>query len=80
LSQGTEAMLAENRAFDEETSMGHRPERQLRWLERVERELALTQRWAFVRPRPDGSRRDGEIRGLQPDATAPYLEAGKDVR
>lgn len=37
-----EDILARSRAFDEDTSMGHRPERQRRWWNQVHRELAAT--------------------------------------
>ena len=39
-------ILKRGRAFDEDTSMGHQPERQKRWLRRVQRELSETQRYA----------------------------------
>jgi hypothetical protein len=40
LAQSLERVLARSRAFDEETSMGYRPERQKAWLHRVEAELS----------------------------------------
>lgn len=42
LARGLEATLRRNREFDEDTSMGFRPERQEVWLERVRSELAAT--------------------------------------
>jgi hypothetical protein len=41
LARGLEATLRRNREFDEDTSMGFRPERQELWLERVRSELAV---------------------------------------
>lgn len=37
-----DAVVARSREFDEDTSMGHRPEAQRRWWERVRSELAAT--------------------------------------
>jgi hypothetical protein len=42
LARGLEATLRRNREFDEDTSMGFRPERQELWLERMRAELAAT--------------------------------------
>ena len=38
-----EVILERNRAFDEDTSLGYKPDRQKAWLLRVEQELASTQ-------------------------------------
>lgn len=46
LREGSEVMLAENRDFDEETSMGHQPRLQRKWLTRVDQELRRTEAWA----------------------------------
>jgi len=37
-----DVVLARNRAFDEDTSMGHEPEKQKRWWDRVQSELAAS--------------------------------------
>jgi hypothetical protein len=49
LTRATEALLERNREFDEDTSLGYRPDRQRAWLKRVLDELAATQ--AFASPR-----------------------------
>lgn len=48
LKHATDDMLEQNRAFDEDTSLGYRPDRQRAWLARVMRELAETE--AFKSP------------------------------
>ena len=42
LQQRLAVLLAQNRKFDEETSVGHNPEKQQRWLEMVQQQLAAT--------------------------------------
>jgi len=49
LTRATEELLERNREFDEDTSLGYRPDRQRAWLQRVTAELAETQ--AFASPR-----------------------------
>jgi hypothetical protein len=49
LTRATEELLERNRDFDEDTSLGYRPDRQRAWLQRVTAELAETQ--AFASPR-----------------------------
>lgn len=44
--EGSEVILARSRAFDEDTSMGYRPEAQRRWRVAINRELAATRRFA----------------------------------
>ncbi len=41
-----QVILDQNRNFDEDTSLGYKPERQKQWLKRVTQELSETQRWA----------------------------------
>jgi hypothetical protein len=41
-----EDILAENRSFDEDTSLGYKPDRQKVWLRRVISELSATKQWA----------------------------------
>jgi hypothetical protein len=48
LVKATEELLERNREFDEDTSLGFRPDRQRDWLNRVNEELAETQ--AFASP------------------------------
>jgi hypothetical protein len=48
LVKATEELLERNREFDEDTSLGFRPDRQRAWLNRVNEELAETQ--AFASP------------------------------
>ena len=48
LVKATEELLERNREFDEDTSLGYRPDRQRAWLKRVTEELAETQ--AFASP------------------------------
>jgi hypothetical protein len=43
LGESLQRVLAQSHAFDEDTSMGYRPERQKEWLRRVESELSRTQ-------------------------------------
>jgi hypothetical protein len=43
LVKATEDLLERNRDFDEDTSLGYRPDRQRAWLERVNEELSATQ-------------------------------------
>lgn len=43
LAQSLDHVLRRSRAFDEETSMGYRPERQKAWLRRIEAELSQWQ-------------------------------------
>jgi len=49
-----ETILAENRAFDEDTSLGYKPERQKVWLRKVISQLSATKRWARL-PREAGA-------------------------
>ena len=48
LVKATEELLARNRDFDQDTSLGYRPDRQRAWLQRVTQELTETQ--AFASP------------------------------
>ncbi len=48
LTKATEDLLERNRDFDQDTSLGYRPERQHDWLKKVTEELAETQ--AFASP------------------------------
>ena len=48
LRKATEELLERNRDFDEDTSLGYRPDRQRAWLNKVTTELAQTQ--AFASP------------------------------
>lgn len=48
LVKATEDLLQRNREFDEDTSLGYRPDRQRSWLKKVNEELAETQ--AFASP------------------------------
>jgi hypothetical protein len=48
LVKATEELLDRNREFDEDTSLGYRPDRQREWLRRVTQELMATQ--AFASP------------------------------
>lgn len=53
LADATERLIARNRDFDRDTSLGYRPDRQRAWLRRVTAELAETQAFAsprYVRP------------------------------
>jgi hypothetical protein len=43
LVKATEDLLERNREFDEDTSLGYRPDRQRAWLQRVNEELSATQ-------------------------------------
>lgn len=52
LVKATEELLARNRAFDEDTSLGYRPDRQRAWLKKVNAELAATERYASPPYRP----------------------------
>lgn len=49
LAKATEQLLERNRDFDEDTSLGYRPDRQRDWLNKVNAELVETQ--AFASPR-----------------------------
>jgi len=49
LTVATKKLLDRNRAFDQDTSLGYRPDRQRAWLEKVTAELAETR--AFASPR-----------------------------
>jgi hypothetical protein len=46
LQKATEDLLERNRQFDEDTSLGYRPDRQRAWLKRVTEELTETQAYA----------------------------------
>ena len=46
LSKATEELLDRNRDFDQDTSLGYRPDRQRSWLKKVMEELAETQSFA----------------------------------
>jgi predicted secreted Zn-dependent protease len=46
LSRATEELLERNRDFDQDTSLGYRPDRQRSWLEKVNEELAATRAYA----------------------------------
>ncbi len=46
LRERSEAVIARSRDFDEDTSLGHEPEAQKRWLAKVEAELAESQAYA----------------------------------
>jgi hypothetical protein len=48
LQKATEELLERNRDFDQDTSLGYRPDRQRAWLQKVTAELAETQ--AFASP------------------------------
>lgn len=48
LQKATDDLLERNREFDEDTSLGYRPDRQRAWLRKVTEELAETQ--AFASP------------------------------
>jgi len=48
LVKATEKLVARNREFDQDTSLGYRPDRQRDWLQRVNDELAATR--AFASP------------------------------
>jgi hypothetical protein len=48
LVRATDDLLQRNREFDEDTSLGYRPDRQRTWLQKVTQELADTQ--AFASP------------------------------
>jgi hypothetical protein len=50
LVRATHELLARNRRFDEDTSLGYRPDRQRDWLKRVTEELSETE--AFARASP----------------------------
>jgi hypothetical protein len=54
LVKATEALLSRNRDFDEDTSLGYRPDRQLTWLRRVSQELLDTQPFASPPYKPPG--------------------------
>ena len=46
MAEISEELIEQNREFDEDTSLGYKPERQKAWLERVTSELAETRQWA----------------------------------
>jgi len=46
LTKATERLIERNRDFDQDTSLGYRPERQRQWLKQVTSELRDTQRFA----------------------------------
>ena len=46
LQDAVEEIVDQNRAFDEDTSLGYKPTRQKVWLERVNAELRATRQWA----------------------------------
>jgi hypothetical protein len=48
LQKATDELLERNRDFDQDTSLGYRPDRQRAWLQKVTQELAETQ--AFASP------------------------------
>jgi hypothetical protein len=50
-----EDILAENRSFDEDTSLGYKPDRQKVWLRRVISELSATKQWARSHVQPPRS-------------------------
>ncbi len=54
LVRATEELLERNRDFDEDTSLGYRPDRQRAWLKRVQAELAETQHLASPHFVPTG--------------------------
>jgi hypothetical protein len=54
LVKATEDLLDRNRDFDEDTSLGYRPDRQRAWLQRVNDELSATQAHASPPYTPPG--------------------------
>ena len=54
LLKATEDLLERNRDFDEDTSLGYRPDRQRAWLQRVNEELSATQQHASPPYTPPG--------------------------
>lgn len=54
LVKATEDLLDRNRDFDEDTSLGYRPDRQRTWLQRVNEELSATQEHASPPYAPPG--------------------------
>lgn len=54
LLKATEDLLDRNRDFDEDTSLGYRPDRQRTWLQRVNEELSATQKHASPPYAPPG--------------------------
>jgi hypothetical protein len=54
LLKATEELLEQNRDFDEDTSLGYRPDRQRAWLKRVTDELSRTQQHASPPYAPAG--------------------------
>jgi hypothetical protein len=54
LLKATEDLLERNRDFDEDTSLGYRPDRQRAWLQRVNDELSATQQHASPPYTPPG--------------------------
>lgn len=49
LVKATEELVERNREFDQDTSLGYRPDRQRAWLQRVHEELAATSEFASPR-------------------------------
>jgi hypothetical protein len=54
LQHATDDLLERNRDFDEDTSLGYRPDRQRAWLQRVTQELAETRAFASPPYSPPG--------------------------
>jgi hypothetical protein len=54
LVKATEDLLSRNRDFDEDTSLGYRPDRQRAWLKKVNEELIETQPYASPIYKPPG--------------------------
>ena len=54
LIKATEELLSRNRDFDEDTSLGYRPDRQRAWLRKVNEELIETQPYASPIYKPPG--------------------------
>jgi hypothetical protein len=54
LVKATEDLLSRNREFDEDTSLGYRPDRQRAWLKTVNQELIETQAFASPPYEPPG--------------------------
>jgi hypothetical protein len=54
LVKATEDLLSRNRDFDEDTSLGYRPDRQRAWLKKVNEELIETQPYASPVYKPPG--------------------------
>jgi len=54
LVKATDELLSRNRDFDEDTSLGYRPDRQRAWLKKVNEELIETQPYASPVYKPPG--------------------------